>query len=167
MLKAVLITIGNQIFHQILLYDIFNWKSVRRVFFDKLKTKFNLPNVYSKSFFVEINLYKKKWLINSSYHLHKSDIGNYIHIISKSLETCSAKCEYIVILCDINACVEDETLDTFCKSYSLNSLNKQRTCFKNPKNPSCIHLILTQKPRSFQTKRFIDTGLLSQNDHPF
>ena len=64
-----------------------------------------------------------------------------------------------MILGDFNACVEDETLDTFCKSYSLNSLFKQRTCFKNSENPSCIYLILTQKPRSFQTKCVIDTGL--------
>ena len=60
---------------------------------------------------------------------------------------------------DFNALVVDETLDTFCKSYFLNSPIKQRTCFKNPKNPSCIYLTLTQKPRSSQTKCVIDTGL--------
>ena len=39
----------------------------------------------------------------------------------------------------------------FCNSYSLNSLIKQPTCFKNPENPSCTDLILTNKPRSFQS----------------
>ena len=52
-----------------------------------------------------------------------------------------------------------ESLDTFCKSYSFNSLIKQPTCFKNPENSSCIDLILTNKPRSFQTKCIIETGL--------
>ena len=52
-----------------------------------------------------------------------------------------------------------ETLDTFCKSYSFNSLIKQPTCFKNPENPSCIDLNLTNKPRSFQTKCVIETRL--------
>ena len=59
---------------------------------------------------------------------------------------------------DFNACVEDETLGT-CKSYSFNSLIKQPTCFKNPKNPSCIDLILTNKFHLFQTKCVIEAGL--------
>ena len=37
------------------------------------------------------------------------------------------------------------------EAYSFNS--------KNPENPSCIDLILTNKPRSFQTKCVIETGL--------
>ena len=47
----------------------------------------------------------------------------------------------------------------FCKSYSLHSLIKQPTSFKNPENPSCIDLSLTNKPRSFQTKCVIETEL--------
>ena len=64
-----------------------------------------------------------------------------------------------MILDDFNACVGDEPFDTFCKSYYFTSLIKQPTCFKNPQNPSCIDLILTNKPRSFQTKCVIETGL--------
>ena len=47
----------------------------------------------------------------------------------------------------------------FCKSYSQHSLIKQPTRFKNTENPSCIDLFLTNKPRSFQTKCIIETGL--------
>ena len=47
----------------------------------------------------------------------------------------------------------------FCNSYSLHSLIKQPTCFKNPENPSCIDLILTNKPRSFQSTCVIERGL--------
>ena len=91
-----------------------------------------------KVFFVEINVYKKKWLSNSScYPHHNSDIAKHLQIMSKSLDICSTKYENIVILDNFNAYVEDETLNTFCKSDSLNSLNKQRTCFKNPENPCC------------------------------
>ena len=32
----------------------------------------------------------------------------------------------------------------------LKSVIKEPTCYKNPNNPSCIDLILTDKPRSFQ-----------------
>ena len=33
------------------------------------------------------------------------------------------------------------------------------TCYKNPKNPSCIDLILTNSQRSFQSSCAIETGL--------
>ena len=46
----------------------------------------------------------------------------------------------IVLLGDFNACVDDKALQTFCKSYSFNSLIKQPTYFKNPENPTCIDL---------------------------
>ena len=50
-------------------------------------------------------------------------------------------------------------MKNFYNSYSLNSLTKQLTCFKNPENPTCIDLILTNKPRSFQSTCVIETGL--------
>ena len=33
----------------------------------------------AESFFVEINLYKKKWLVNCSYNPYKSNIGNNLY----------------------------------------------------------------------------------------
>ena len=33
------------------------------------------------------------------------------------------------------------------------------TCFKNPINPSCIDVMLTNHPRSFQNSLSVDTGL--------
>ena len=36
---------------------------------------------------------------------------------------------------------------------------KQKTCFKNPENPTCIDLILTNSPRSFQNSSVFETGL--------
>ena len=44
----------------------------------------------------------------------------------------------------------------FCNSYSLNSLIKQPTRFKNLEDPD---LILTNKPRSFQSTCVIEKGL--------
>ena len=58
-----------------------------------------------------------------------------------------------------NVCVDDETMRNFCNSYSLHSLIKQPTCYKNPENPSCIDLILTNKPSFFQSTCVIETGL--------
>ena len=44
-------------------------------------------------------------------------------------------------------------------TYNLKSLVKQKICFKNPDNPSCIDLILTNSPRSFQDSCVFETGL--------
>ena len=50
----------------------------------------------------------------------------------------------------------------FRDTYNLRNLIMGPTCFKNPLNPSCIDLILTNKPRSFQHSQTIETGL---SDH--
>ena len=39
------------------------------------------------------------------------------------------------------------------------NLIKVPTCYKNPQNPSCIDLILTNSPLSFQSSGVIETGL--------
>ena len=48
--------------------------------------------------------------------------------------------------------------ESFCESYNLTSLIKQPTCFKNLKKPSCIDLILTSKPKSFQSRCVTEAG---------
>ena len=47
----------------------------------------------------------------------------------------------------------------FCSSFNLTSMINKPTCFKNPDKPSCIDLILTNCPRSFQNSCVIETGL--------
>ena len=48
---------------------------------------------------------------------------------------------------------------SFCEYYNLKSIIKQRTCFKNVEKPSCVDLILTNRPKSFQSTCAIETGL--------
>ena len=50
-------------------------------------------------------------------------------------------------------------MNAFWESYSLNSLIKEPTFYKNPANPSCIDLILTSSPRSFQNSSVVETGM--------
>ena len=47
----------------------------------------------------------------------------------------------------------------FSELYCLKNLVKDPTCYKNPQNPSCIDLILTNRPNSFQHTMVIETGL--------
>ena len=50
-------------------------------------------------------------------------------------------------------------MKSFCESYNVTNLVKQPTCFKNPEKPRCVDLILTNRPKSFQTTSVIETGL--------
>ena len=64
-----------------------------------------------------------------------------------------------MFLGDFNAGgVEDSSLKNFCSSYNLISMINRPTYFKNPEKPSCIDLILTNCPRSFQNSCAIETG---------
>ena len=58
---------------------------------------------------------------------------------------------------DLNADVSNKAVLDFCESYNLKSLINQATCFKNPENPSCFDLFLTNKPRSFCSSYVIET----------
>ena len=46
-----------------------------------------------------------------------------------------------------------------CGINYLKSLIKEPTCFKNPDKPTCIDLILTNRPDLFQHSSAFDTGL--------
>ena len=48
-------------------------------------------------------------------------------------------------------------MSEFCEI--LKNLIKDPTCFKNPQNPSCIDLIISNQPKSFQNTKVIETGL--------
>ena len=41
----------------------------------------------------------------------------------------------------------------------IKNLIKDATCYKNPENPSCIDLILTNNPNIFRNSGVIETGL--------
>ena len=51
-------------------------------------------------------------------------------------------------------------MESFCESYRFTSLIEAPTCSRNPENPSCIDLVLTNSPYSFQNSSVIDTNLL-------
>ena len=55
--------------------------------------------------------------------------------------------------------LKQKNISEFMSVYSIRNLVKQKTCFKNPENPSCIDLTLTNSPRSFQSSNVFETGL--------
>ena len=58
--------------------------------------------------------------------------------------------------------MSEPSLDEFCQTYNLESIINKPTCFKNPKNSSCIDLVLTKKQERFlKAKTPMKLGYLS------
>ena len=118
-----------------------------------------IENLPIESFLIELNLRKKKWLINCCYNPNNRNIESHLDSLSKSLDIHLNRYENVILLGDYNASIEDSFMKNFCENYDLRSLVKEPTCFKNQENPSCIDLILTNKPRSFIKTGVTETGL--------
>lgn len=71
----------------------------------------------------------------------------------------SSTYENLIFTGKFNAELTEVHVNDFLQLYDLDNLIKEPTCFKNPTNPSCIDLILTNRPRSFQNSTVIGTGL--------
>ena len=64
---------------------------------------------------------------------------------------------------DFNVGMEIEEVKEFYNLYGLISLNDKPTCYKNPANPSCIYLMLTNCSKFFQNTIIIKRGLFVIN----
>ena len=60
---------------------------------------------------------------------------------------------------DFNAQDSETCLSEFLYQYEAKNIVRDKTCFKNPENASCIDLFLTNKPYGFQNTMAIFTGL--------
>ena len=102
----------------------------------------------SECFCVEINT-RKKWMTCCSYIPNNIFIQNHLLEIRNKLDLCSSRYENVFLFSDFNAEPHNAYLEDFCLNYSLSNLIKEPTCFKNPENPSCIDLMLTNFPKKF------------------
>ena len=82
-----------------------------------------------------------------------------MHHLNKGLDVYLKNYDNLLILGDLNSELEETCLNDFCNVNNLKSLNKKPTCFKNPENPSCIDLFLTNRQKSFQNTSTIETGI--------
>ena len=51
------------------------------------------------------------------------------------------------------------TMKNFFQIYGYKNIVKDKTCFKNPVNPTCIDSIITNRPKSFKESELLETGL--------
>ena len=115
-----------------------------------------------ESIFIEINLRKMKWLIGGAYISHKNLAPAHLEKISIAIDSYLCKYDNILLMGDFNCEMTEQAMKIFCDTYSFRNLIKHPTCFKNPNNPSCIDLILTNKSKSFINSQVVETGL---SDH--
>ena len=115
-----------------------------------------LPMEY---FYVEIDLHKKQWQLCCHYSPNKNTVKSHIEILHKGLALYSSKYENFIVLGDFNVGMDNSDMTVFCYTYDLKCLIKEPTCYKNPENPSCIDLILTNNPKCFQSSCVVETGL--------
>ena len=64
-----------------------------------------------------------------------------------------------ILIGDFNAEPEEENMLDFLNIHNLKNLLKQKTCYKNLENHSCIDLILTNCHRGFRNANVFKTGL--------
>ena len=89
----------------------------------------------------------------------RKNIVNHMKNISTGLDQFSATYVNLILLGDFNVEPEEVNMLDFLNIYNLKNLVKQKTCYENPENPSCINLILTNSHRSFQNTNVFETGL--------
>ena len=122
----------------------------------KLDQKF----VNFEGFFIELKLSNKnKQLLSQSHDPHKGNTKQHLSNTSKGLDELGSKHDNILIIGDLNTGMSEPSLNEFCQTYNLESMANKPTCFKNPKNPSCIYLMLTNKKEMFLKVKTVETWL--------
>ena len=91
----------------------------------------------------------QNWLLSCSYYPSKSNIVSHLEHLRRSLDLYPVNYDNLLLMGDFNLNTSELNMKGFCGSYGFKSLIKVSTCFKNPENPSCIDLILTNHPLSF------------------
>ena len=116
-------------------------------------------NIPIEALLLEINLRKKKWLLCCSYNPHKSSVANHLYELQKMLDIQSANYDNFLLVGDFNAEPKDKEIVDFCQTYNMQNIVNDFTCYKNHNKPTCIDLMITNRPKSFLKSKVIETGL--------
>ena len=88
-------------------------------------------------------------------------IWYFFYHLGKVLDNFSTKYDRFVLLGDFNGQESETILSEFLNACNAKYIVK-KTCFKSIENPSCIDLIITDKPGTFQHTNVFETGI---SDH--
>ena len=83
-----------------------------------------------ESISIELNLRKKKWLVNCSYNANNSNICAHLRSLGKSLDILLTNYDKVFLMGDFNAEEANIHIKEFCNLYKLKNLIKISTCYK-------------------------------------
>ena len=107
--------------------------------------------------FIDLNFREAKWLLFETYHPPTQSDSYFFNNLDKALDLYSHY-DRKLLVGDFNTEVSD-ILSTFLYQHDLENVVKDKTCFKNAKNPSTIDLFLTNNSLTFQNTTTTFTGL--------
>ena len=99
-----------------------------------------------EAFYVELNIRTKKWLLCCSYNPNKLFITKHLAGIGRNQDLFSSNYDNFILLGDFNSGPCEQPMRNFCHVYNCQNIIKDKTCFKNPHNPSCVDLFITNRP---------------------
>ena len=67
--------------------------------------------------------------------------------------------DHVLLIGDFNLEINERPMHDFFNVYNLETLSNTPTCFKNPENPSCIDLLLTNSKDNFDETIVLESGL--------
>ena len=109
--------------------------------------------------FIEVNLRKNKWLIFGAYRPPSQSAQYFFKHVGFALDTYRQSYDKFLFAGDFNIEDNEPILLEFLTNYDSKNLVKEKTCFKNPENPRCIDLFITNSVMSFQNTTTLATGL--------
>ena len=77
--------------------------------------------------------------------------------IQVALDVLSSKYENVIIIGDFNSEPKESAMTDLCQAYNMENLINNFTCCKSPNKPTCIDLMLTNKPRFFKNSNLLET----------
>ena len=109
---------------------------------EDIPTKLIDSQMKIEGFFIELNLRRKKWLLCCSYNPKYSQISHHLKEIGKDLDVLTSNFDNSILMGDFNAEPADTIVSGFCEICNLKNIIREKTCFKNPNNPSCVDFII-------------------------
>ena len=79
--------------------------------------------------------------------------------LGKALDIYLHKYDHILLIGDFNSEISERSIHDFCNVDHLESPSNTPTCFRNPENPTCIDLLLTNSKTNFDETVVLESGL--------
>ena len=120
---------------------------------------FNLPSNI-EIIIIELNINKIKWLVCGCYHPPSQSDEYFFYYSGKVLDNFNTKHDCFVLLGDFNMHENETILSDFLNACNAKNIVKNKTCFKSIEIPSCVDLVITDKPGNFYHTNVFETDKL-------